>query len=314
MLSDRISLPGLVLSGLLLLSGLCADAARGGTDPVEDSIFESAFVEDIVPLFPIVDGAAVLPAGPVSDKLEWIIDELAVGENTTLTEIQARFSTGFNQPALVDFFNDVLRVQYPDARVVDVVGLSPLRATVVVEGDNPDVDFGFFNVWARYTGSELVTFFQVSPFGGTVQFPADQDRSLSEAVDHYQGLAADNSIFVGRIEPQGQCTSVIEREADAPRALGSIFKIWVLAAVAERIDDELSAPDDPVPLVAAERAAAGIINDEPLGTEFPVRDMAVLMMGNSDNTSTDHLHELVGRAAVAERLAAFGLEQPDLLL
>lgn len=308
-----LSLPNPVPSRVSLLAlALFAGPVLGGT--AEDTVFQSQFVEDIVPMFPLVDDTAVLPGGPASDKLQWIVDELAVGETTTLTEIQANFSNGFDQPALVDFFNDVLRVQFPDARVVDVVGLSPLRATVVIEGDNPNVDFGYLNIWARYTGSELVTYFQMSPFGGSVQYPADQLRSLTEAADHYHGLSADNSLFVGRIEPGGQCQSVIERDADTPRALGSIFKAWILAALAERLDEGFSAPDDPISLVAAERAAAGIINDEPLGTVFSVRDMAVLMMGNSDNTSTDHLHELVGRAAVADRLTAFGVSQPALLL
>jgi hypothetical protein len=282
--------------------------------PVADPVFESAFVEVISPRFPVVDGRFVLPDEPVSRQLQWIIDELDAGETTALAEIQARFSTGFDQPALVDFFNDVLRVNYPNARIVDIVGLTPLRATVVVEGDNPASDFGYFNVWARYTGSELVTFFQVGPFGGSVQFPGDQNLDLVEAADQYQSLAAGNSLFVGRIESDGQCTSVIERDADTVRALGSVFKTWILAALAEALDQGSISAADPVTLVAGERAAAGIINDEPLGTVFTVREMAVLMMGNSDNTSTDHLHELVGRAAVADRLTDFGLSQPDLLL
>jgi len=311
-LAFRLLPSRLALACLSLIAGLYAAGARSG--PVEDLIFHSAFVENITPRFPIVDGTAVLPGGPVSDKLQWIIDELAVGENTTLAEIQARFSTGFDQPALVDFFNDVLRVQYPDARVVDVVGLSPVRATVVIEGDNPNVDFGFVNIWARYTGSELVTFFQVSPFSGSVQFPDDQQRSLTEAADHYQSLATGNSLFVGRIDSGGQCQGVVERGADTRRALGSIFKMWILAALADRLDAGSSNPEELITLVAAERAAAGIINDEPLGTQFPLRDMAVMMMANSDNTSTDHLHELVGRGAIADRLMSLGLAQPEVLL
>lgn len=297
---------------LALLAGLYAADARCGA--AEDLVFRSTFVETIDPRFPLVNGTAVLPGGPVSDKLQWVIDELAVGESTTLAEIQARFSNGFNQPGLVDFFNDVLRVNYPDARIVDVVGLSPVRATVVIEGDNPTSSFGFVNIWARYTGSELVTFFQVGPFGGSVQFPADQERTLAEAVDHYQGLAAGNSIFVGRVDLGGQCQGIAERGADTPRALGSIFKMWILAALADRIDEGASSAQDLITLVAPERAAAGIINDEPLGTQFPLREMAVMMMANSDNTSTDHLHELVGRGAIADRLMSLGLAQPELLL
>ena len=299
-------------AAMLLVFPPALPGAQAGE--LEDTIFLSRFSEVIDPLFPLVGGEFVLPDGATTAQLQWIIDELAAGETTTLAEIEAHFSTGFDQPGLVDFFNDVLRPQHPNARIVDVVGLSPVRATVVIEGDNPAASFGFVNLWARYTGSELVSFFQVSPFGGSVQFPEDQARALVEAVDHYQTLAASNSIFVGRIDSAGHCQDVIERDADAARALGSIFKMWVLAGLAEQLDAGSIDPDDTISLVAAERAAAGIINNEPLGTAFPLHDMAVLMMANSDNTSTDHLHELVGRNAIADRLSTMGLSQPEVLL
>jgi len=195
-----------------------------------------------------------------------------------------------------------------------VVGVSPTRATVVIDGDNPDIDFGFLNIWSLYSGDELVTFFQVSPFSGSVQFPADQDLTLDEAADQFVSLAASNSLLVARIGPGGDCQTVISRSADTPRGLGSIFKMWVLSALAERLDAGLSAPDDSISLVAGERAAGGIINNEALGTAFSVRDMAILMLAFSDNTSTDHLHELVGREAVADRLIALNLSDPEALL
>ena len=214
----------------------------------------------------------------------------------------------------MNFFNNVLRSEFPNARIVDVIGISPTRATVVIEGDNPDFDFGFVSIWARYTGAELVTFFQVSPFSGSVQYPGDQNLTLTEAADEFIEVSASNSLFVGRIDSLGQCQPVIERSAQTPRALGSIFKMWVLAALAERLNDGLSNPEDDIALVASELAAGGIINNEPLGTQFSVRDMAILMLSFSDNTSTDHLHELVGRNAIADQLTDFGLSQPDLLL
>lgn len=295
------------IPALMLMS-----AAWAGSD--NDQILQTRFAERIEPLFPLVDGRFELPGFPVTRQLQWVIDELAADESTTLAEIQARFSTAFDQPGLVNFFNNVLRADYPNARIVDVVGISPTRATVVIEGDNPDFDFGFLNIWALYTGSELVTYIFVSGFGGTVQFPADQNLSLEAAADQFVGLNASNSLLVARVSSSGQCQPVISRSADTPRGLGSIFKMWVLAALAGRLDAGLSDPDDMITLVAGERAAGGIINNEPLGTQFSVRDLAILMLAYSDNTSTDLLHELAGRSAIADQLIEFGLSDPDLLL
>ena len=300
-------------STVALLTWLLATSPLPAGDPI-DEIFQSRFSEVIEPLFPLINGEYVLPSHPVTDQLAWIIDELNANETTTLAEIQARFTTGFDQPGLVSFFNDVLRPAWPNARIVDILGISPVQATVVIEGDAPDAPFGFVNLRAQYSGSQLVKFFSVSNFSGSVQFPADRNLTLTEAADHFIGLAASNSLFVGRIDSQGQCQPVLERSAHTPRALGSIFKTWVLAALAERLNEGLSSPEDSIALVAAELAAGGIINDEPLGTPFSVRDMAVLMLAVSDNTSTDHLHELVGRGAIADQLTNFGLSQPDLLL
>ena len=225
---------------LLALTILCASLARAGD--LEDLVFQTRFSETIEALFPKVDGELTLPTFPITARLEWIIDELAAGETTTLPEIQSRFSTGFNQPNLVGFFNDTLRLNYPNARIVELIGYSPTRATFLIEGDNPASDFGFINLWVGYSGSQLISFFQVSPFAGSVQFPGDQTLTLTQAADAYMGLAASNALLVARIDANGQCQAEIDREANSPRALGSIFKMWVLAALAERLDDGLSAP------------------------------------------------------------------------
>jgi hypothetical protein len=224
----------------------------------------------------------------------------------------ARLGAGLAFIILASTSADVLRPTLPNARIVDVVGVSPTRATVVLKGDEPEMSF--FNLWAGYTGDELVTFIQASPFGGSVQFPADQNLSLEAAADKFIGLHPANSLLVARIGPAGDCQPMISRSSETPRGLGSIFKMWVLAALAERLDTRLSDPDNLINLVAAKLAAGGIINNEPLGTQFSVREMAILMLAFSDNTSTDHLHELVGREAIADQLVDLGLSNPDLLL
>ncbi len=297
----------------VLAAGLLVFSSLSAGDPT-DEIFHSRFSEVIEPLFPLIDGEFVLPSHPVTDQLAWIIDELDATETTTLAEVQTRFTTGFDQPGMVNFFNNVLRPAWPNARIIDILGVSPTNATVVIEGDAAGAPFGFINLRAQFSGSQLVSFFTVTNFSGSVQFPADQTLTLTEAADQYISLSASNSLFVGRINSFGQCQPVIERSAQTPRALGSIFKMWILAALAERINNGLSSPEDSISLTAAKMAAGGIINNEPLGTPFSVREMAILMLSFSDNTSTDHLHELVGRSAVANQLTDFGLSQPNLLL
>jgi hypothetical protein len=296
-----------------MLAALAGTPVAHAGDP-QDEIFHNRFAEDIQILLPQVDGGYQLPGFALSDQLEWIISELQATETTTLAEIQARFTTGFNQNGLVSFFNDTLRPTYPNARLIDLIGISPVRATFVIEGDNPASSFGFVQLGAQYSGAQLVNLFGVQPYFGSIQYPEDQTLTLTEAADRFQTLAASNSLFVGRIDSNGQCESEISRSADTPRALGSIFKMWVLGAVGEHLNLGLSQPEDPVTLVASELAAGGVINNEPLGTSFSLRDMAIMMMADSDNTSTDHLHELVGRQAIEDVVADYGIVETTQLL
>lgn len=301
---------------VLLVVGLAVITALAHARPLadlEDDIFEDRFAEAIEPLIPVVDGDYQLPGFALSDQLRWIISELDATEDTTTAEVQARFVSAYDPVTMRDFINS-LRVTQPNARVTDLIGISPVRATFVIEGENPESSLGFVQIGVQYAGQQRINLFGVQPFGGSVQFPDDRTRTLSEAADHFQTLASSNSLFLGRIDSNGQCNAVIEREPDTPRALGSIFKMWVLGALGERLDLGQIQPEDTIPLVAAERASGGIINNEPLGTEFTVRDMAIMMMANSDNTSTDHLHELVGRDVIEGVISDYDIVETGQLL
>jgi hypothetical protein len=56
-----------------------------------------------------------------------------------------------------------------------------------------------------------------------------------------------------------------------------------------------------------------VLGSEPLGTVLPLADMASAMMGISDNTATDHVHELVGRSRVEAIVRAFNHSAPERL-
>ena len=295
---------------------LVAAATTAPAQPLLDDelTFRGGFEGDpIEPRFPRVDGEFLLPDHPVTRQLEWLLDELQVGTTTTIAEVQQRFVPGFDPQQMVDFIG-ALRTEFPNARILDVIGITPVAATVVIDGDSGPPATGFLQLQSQYSGDELVTFFQVSNFFGSVQFPSDSTLNLEQAADRFMTLGSENALFVGYIDAAGECVGLVERSPDTPRALGSIFKTWILGAVGEAVTAGTVAVDDSVFLSASERAAGGAINSEPLGTLFSVQDMATLMMGISDNTATDHLHELVGRGPVGDYVQDAGVSDPELLL
>lgn len=285
------------------------------TCAMADRLYSDGFdVQSVGPLFPKVDGRFVLPPGPTTDQLAWILDELAVGETTTPEEIAAHFDPAFGVPVgdLQAFFQ-TLRTTWPDAIVRDVVAVTPVLVTVVIEKPDGTPPFGFLNLHAHYSGSHGILEFSVSNYFGSVQYPEDQNLDLAAATAKFGTLSEMPALLVGRIGANGECSALADLNASTLRATASIFKIWVLGGVASDIASGNLEINGPIPLVASEIAPGGTINNEPLGTVFSVVDMARLMLGISDNTATDHLHEVAGRARIDAFVDASGVADPNVL-
>lgn len=302
----RILFATLVLSSLVAAhAGQARNLYRDGFDPPV-----------IAPLFPPSGNTFQLPPGPVSAQLEWLMSELAAAETTTLDEINQHFDASWlaQIPAAeTQTFINNIRGSYPDAVIRDVVMVTPVRATVVIDSPGGAPPHGYLNIGARYTGSQRITLLGVSTYLGSVQYPADQALTLTQAADKFTTLSSANSLLVGRIGGDGQCTALAERNAAVPRATASVFKIYVLGGIGRMIADGPLAADDAIALVASELAPGGVINSEPLGTQFGVGELARLMMGISDNTATDLLHERAGRTRMNLAVSQLGHAQPALL-
>ena len=121
---------------------------------------------------------------------------------------------------------------------------------------------------------------------------AQVDRELA-------ALAPDASLLVARVSPGGSCTPVHQVAASAARPLASMFKLFVLGALAHQIaasrvswNQELTVTD------ALKSPGSGSLQDVPAGTRVPVQLTAAKMISTSDNTAADMLMHLVGRSAV----------------
>lgn len=280
-----------------LFAGLASCAAAQA-----DRLYADGFeIPAIDPLFPLVDGRYDLGNGAAAAQLEWILAELASGETTTPEEIAAHFDPAWTVPvAETQAFFQSLRTSFADAVVTDAIMVTPMQLTVVIDTPGSGAPLGFMTLRVRYSGAQGIVQFGVNNFGGQLQYPEDQGLDLAQAVAKFHTLSGTPALLVGRIGLDGQCSAVATDAAGELRATASIFKVWVLGGVARTVAQGLLAPDDLIPLIASELAPGGTINSEPPGTPFPVADLATLMMGISDNTATDLLHEEVGRERIGQ--------------
>ncbi|WP_395373281.1 serine hydrolase [Marinicella sp. W31] len=280
-------------------------------------IFEGDFEElDIEPLFPQVNGIFQLPNGPATNQLDWVLQQLAQ-DDTSLGEINTHFDASWLSQITAEQTRDFIqsvRTDYPDAVVVDVLEVTPVSVNVIIQGQNASAFRAFLSLQARYSQGQKIVSFGVNFYAGTLQYPEDQNLTLTQAADKFATLAADTGLLIAYIDENNQCQPILNRDATTLRATGSIFKAWVLGGLAEAIDDNTLSLAQSVTLVDSERVFGGsLINREPNGTVFPLQDLGILMMGVSDNTATDLVHETVGRVLIDNYIGNSGVNEIDVL-
>ncbi|HQW81154.1 MAG TPA: serine hydrolase [Pseudomonadota bacterium] len=276
---------------------------------------DSFEVQVLKPLFApaTVGGPYQLPAGPAVDQLNWLLMKIQSGAALTQGEYDAHFDISYGYP-FVDTANFIAAIQasYPNAVVTDVIAITPVVLTVLIDTPNTGAPYGFLTLRAHYTGGKKILSLGVSGYS-SVQYADDHARNLAQSVTQFSTLSTSPALLVARIGSNNQCTPVVQTNAASLRATASIFKLWIMGAVARAVTNGTITIDQMVPMVAEKLALAGTINSEPVGTPFPVSDLSELMIGISDNTATDLLHGLVGRSLIDQVVTDFGVAQPLVL-
>ena len=96
---------------------------------------------------------------------------------------------------------------------------------------------------------------------------------------------------------------------DRPLALGSAFKLVILAELVRAVEAGQRRWDDVVTLDGTERPAGGF-NQKPKGTQVTIRELARQMISVSDNSATDILLDKLGRERVEAMQATIGIADP----
>jgi hypothetical protein len=107
----------------------------------------------------------------------------------------------------------------------------------------------------------------------------------------------------------GRPRTIHRRLSEVQLEIGSIFKLYVLGALARAIEEGEAAWGEPLAVRDGWKSLNGI-TWPPAGVEFTLLDYAALMIEFSDNTATDHLLLHLGRKRVEAMLEPMGHRQP----
>lgn len=109
----------------------------------------------------------------------------------------------------------------------------------------------------------------------------------------------------------GRCAPVAGANTGESLPLASIFKLYVLLAVADAVKAGTASWDDPLTITGRAKVVGSSGLDElPDGAQISVRTAAEKMIATSDNMATDLLIAHVGTRAVEQALVAAGHHDP----
>ena len=231
--------------------------------------------------------APSIPASAVGQQLSWLLSISTLPLSTAT--VSAHFDATFLAQVTPSQLNAVLATLSGPGPVT-LVKLTSVEATSLVGL----VAFGM----VRYTFH-----LSVDPTGridGLLFTPANLiPHSWAAIDDDLRSVAPQVSLLAARVGTDGTCTPVHAMAAGTPRPLGSMFKLFVLGALATAIQQHKVRWDQEVTVTAGSKVGgSGTLDTAPAGTALSVQQAAVKMISVSDNTAADLLLRLVGRPAV----------------
>ena len=271
----------------------------------------------IAPAYPKLNGVLQFPDYPSTRQLKWILEQVAAGATPPTNEaITARFNANALSVTSISEIQALLqtvRTANPNSIVVEPLTVTPtsFRGLIGIAGNPGSGRFLSFTV--KYATGLIDSFSLTSyPLNAFMTTAENRTLTMAQSFDKLAAITPGTSLLVARIQ-DNKCVPIKELNATTLRSTGSIFKLWVVGALGQAINEGVISPTTRIPLVASEVVRSSVLATEPLGTVFPLADMASSMMGISDNTATDHIHELVGRSRIEAIVRQFNHSAPERL-
>ena len=139
-----------------------------------------------------------------------------------------------------------------------------------------------------------------------------QATSLAEVASKIGQLHGTAGFLATKISEHG-LQDIAEVNADTPLALGSAFKLYVLATLLKDINSGARHWSDVLVLDSASRSfPSGEMHAWPVGTPVTLATAATLMISISDNTAADLLIHALGRSHIEAMLSETGNKHASL--
>ncbi len=140
-------------------------------------------------------------------------------------------------------------------------------------------------------------------------FAASGD-SLGKVESDIKALPGTSGFLVASLDDAGNAQVLTAHNPDAQFAIGSTFKLYILAELANQVRAGKRQWSDVAPLAHRSFSSAAT-RGWPKDSPATLHTMAGWMISVSDNSATDSLLFALGREAVEERLASIGHSDPD---
>jgi hypothetical protein len=232
-----------------------------------------------------------LPTSTVGSQLSWFLGTTA-RLPLSATEIAAHFDTQFLAQVSSTELNSILEETPGSMQLVSVamVGTSALTARVSVSGIGLKVDMSVDT-------SGLIDGLRLTPI---ISAPFHRWASIDHELT---SVAPGVGFLAARVGVSGTCVARHALASSMPRPTGSMFKLFVLGALANAVHDHRVRWGQKLSITAASKVGgSGTLVNVPNGTQLSVQQVADLMVSESDNTAADLLIDLVGRAAVEDQV------------
>lgn len=116
--------------------------------------------------------------------------------------------------------------------------------------------------------------------------------------------------LVEKIAADGTRTQIAGRNVTQQFAVGSTFKLYVLAELAAQVDAGRRKWSDVVPLTEISYSSSAT-QGWPRDTPVTLQTLATWMISVSDNAATDTLMRVLGREAIEKKIALIGHSNPE---
>ena len=246
-----------------------------------------------------------LPDTPAGKEAARVLEILNKDEDSTAADWEGTLDEAFTRQVPVEALLKVINQQMRPAR--------QFTATEVHEAGEQQVSLRLANALPQDLQLDLgldetgkISTLLFTPAPDTHREKLASLKDLSNFLDQQPGTIRG---YIASLDGED---IVLDRESDQPAPLGSMFKLYVLQAVADAIQAGDLSWDDELVLEDADKSLpSGELQDQPAGTKVSVFDAAMGMISISDNTATDLLIDKVGREAVEAAVKKSGHHDPQ---